>query len=359
MALAVWQLQLAEKEERNILKIQRRQLRDAVNPFDILESQFIHLYRLSKDATFDLCNAIRPYVHEAVRATAIPLELKLLATLTFLSSGSYQRRLGQDFLTCMWQASVSGALHEIVNAINAIMPQWIKFPTQNNEIQVIQQQYLIHTNFPGVIGAIDGTHVAIWPPGRNREHLYINRKLFYSLNVMIVSDYHCKILAVTANHGGRTHDARVWSSSRLWRHMLDKYENGRRNIWLLGDFGYPLLPYLMTPKLNQPPGSPSAVYTDSHVRARCSVERTIGILKGRWRCLRKERALHYLPEFAALIVNATCVLHNIAKQYNIADDEIYREEDINEDIGAEDNALANMRARGHATREAIIERYFT
>ncbi|XP_024883167.1 putative nuclease HARBI1 [Temnothorax curvispinosus] len=115
----------------------------------------------------------------------------------------------------------------------------------------------------------------------------------------------------------------------------------------------------MTPKLNQPPGSPSAAYTDSHVRARCSVERTIGILKGRWRCLRKERALHYLPEFAALIVNATCVLHNIAKQYNIADDEIYREEDINEDIGAEDNALANMRARGHATREAIIERYFT
>lgn len=66
----------------------------------------------------------------------------------------------------------------------------------------------------------------------------------------------------------------------------------------LGDSGYPLLPYLMTPKLNQPPGSPSALYTEHHVRARCSVERTIGILKGRWRCLRKEKALHYSPEFA-------------------------------------------------------------
>jgi len=29
---------------------------------------------------------------------------------------------------------------------------------------------------------------------------------------------------------------------------------------------------------------------------------------------------------AALIVNATCVLHNIAKQYNIADVDIYRED---------------------------------
>lgn len=66
----------------------------------------------------------------------------------------------------------------------------------------------------------------------------------------------------------------------------------------LGDSGYPLLPFLMTPKLNQPPRSPGALYTDAHVRARCSVERTIGVLKGRWRCLRKERGLHYSPEFA-------------------------------------------------------------
>lgn len=53
------------------------------------------------------------------------------------------------------------------------------------------------------------------------------------------------------------------------------------NFMYLGDSGYPLLPYLMTPKLNQAPRSPGALYTDCHARARCSVERTIGILKGR------------------------------------------------------------------------------
>lgn len=52
-------------------------------------------------------------------------------------------------------------------------------------------RYLINTNFSGVIGAIDGTHVAIWSLTKNREHLYINRKLFHSLNVMIVNtNYH-------------------------------------------------------------------------------------------------------------------------------------------------------------------------
>jgi len=69
----------------------------------------------------------------------------------------------------------------------------------------------------------------------------------------------------------------------------------------LGDSAYPLLPYPMTPKLNKPEGTPSAKYTQHHVRARSSVERCIGVLKGRWRCLRKETALHYTPEVAGKI----------------------------------------------------------
>ncbi|EZA60681.1 Putative nuclease HARBI1 [Ooceraea biroi] len=89
----------------------------------------------------------------------------------------------------MSQSAVSGAIHEIIDAINIIMPDWINFPRQLNEIEALQQQYWINTNFPGIIGAIDGTHIAIWPPGRNREHFYINRKLYHSLNVMIVSIY--------------------------------------------------------------------------------------------------------------------------------------------------------------------------
>jgi len=53
-------------------------------------------------------------------------------------------------------------------------------------------------------------------------------------------------------------------------------------------------------------------------------------------------------------------LHNIAKQYNVADVEIYLDdEDINKENIGIDNVPQNMRARGHATREAIIERYFT
>lgn len=36
-----------------------------------------------------------------------------------------------------------------------------------------------------------------------------------------------------------------------------------------------------------------------------------GILKGRWRCLKLERGLHYKPEKAAKIVNCCAALHNV------------------------------------------------
>lgn len=45
MAPAWWVMQIANNEERNLLRIQRRTLRDVVNPFEIPESQFRSLYR--------------------------------------------------------------------------------------------------------------------------------------------------------------------------------------------------------------------------------------------------------------------------------------------------------------------------
>lgn len=46
-------------------------------------------------------------------------------------------------------------------------------------------------NFPGVIGCIDCTHIAIHSPSVDdpefHEHLYVNRKNYHSINVQLVS----------------------------------------------------------------------------------------------------------------------------------------------------------------------------
>lgn len=57
--------------------------------------------------------------------------------------------------------------------------------------------------------------------------------------------------------------------------------------------------------------SPEGRYNSLQKRARSTIERTFGILKGRWRCLLAARELHYCPETAGKIIIACCVLHNL------------------------------------------------
>lgn len=49
----------------------------------------------------------------------------------------------------------------------------------------------MRNGFPGIIGAIDGTHIAVVAPSINNAIgpplLFYNRKGYYSLNIQIVS----------------------------------------------------------------------------------------------------------------------------------------------------------------------------
>lgn len=68
----------------------------------------------------------------------------------------------------------------------------------------------------------------------------------------------------------------------------------------------------MIPVLNAVQGSIEETYTQRHVQARNCIERCFGLLKARWRCLLRDRVLHYHPHVASKITMACCVLHNLA-----------------------------------------------
>lgn len=97
------------------------------------------------------------------------------------------------------------------------------------------------------------------------------------------------------------------------------FEEGRikRDVFLLGDSGYPLEIWLMTPFLN--PSSPAEeIFNRKHRSARNVVERCFGVMKSRFRMIHQTGGtLCYSPEKSAMIVIAIAVLHNICMKFNM------------------------------------------
>ncbi|XP_018358554.1 PREDICTED: putative nuclease HARBI1 [Trachymyrmex cornetzi] len=114
--------------------------------------------------------------------------------------------------------------------------------------------------------------------------------------------------------------------------MERAYHRGERRTYLIGDSGYPLEPWLLTPLPREPEGTPRFFYNRTLCSARNCVERLFGVLKSTWRCLSKHRVLQYEPGFAGRIVNACAVLHNMRIANGILDDDPFEDYVNGEDV---------------------------
>ncbi|XP_063622866.1 putative nuclease HARBI1 [Cydia splendana] len=263
------------------------------------------------------------------------------------------------------QEAMSVYIEEVTAALNHpnILKMFIHFPTTREERDDIRQSFFNKYGIPGVIGSIDCSHFKIFTPKKEEEHLYFCRKHYHSMNVQMICDHDCKILSINAKFGGAAHDSFIWENSNVNNYIQSLH---RRNeiVWLLGDSGYPQRPWLMTPYLNPTPNSIEETFNAAHTSARVVIENTFGRLKNRWRCVHRDRNLHYRPEKCSQIIIACSVLHNIALKYNVPDpeeiceqdQEFHREEVVLENGGASDllmgRALRDQLARRLASRRS-------
>lgn len=151
--------------------------------------------------------------------------------------------------------------------------------------------------------------------------------------------------------------------SNIQQFLRAKYFSGELNGWLLGDSGYPLQPWLLTPIENAAPETPEGRYTKLHCLVRNTVERLNGVLKGRFRCLLRHRCLHYLPPKAGKIIYACAVLHNMCLEHNfeVPEDEPDIEDDQHHEIEEEDDENAdneNILIIARRLRNTLIQRNF-
>ncbi|KAJ8720661.1 hypothetical protein PYW08_006126 [Mythimna loreyi] len=317
-----------ETEYRMEKRNRRRRIRELFNPFEMDDTEFVNQYRLSKDLVSNLCEDLEPLMKTNPKRTSdLTLETKVLTAIYVYAHGSHQKPASSAQQVA--QQTVSAVLAEVTKAINhiEIRNKYIKFPETATERNSTKLRFYEKFGIPDVIGCIDGTHIAIVKPNEHEDR-YNSGKNYHSLNVQLICNADMDIISVDASQPGARHDSFIWSEHPLKSHL--EHLSTTESLWLLGDSGYPLRKTMMTPILNANPDSPEAYYAEKHNKAWSVIEKTIGILKARFRCLLVHHALHYQPQVAGYIANACVILHNLCNSANIpvpelTEDEIGRE----------------------------------
>jgi hypothetical protein len=272
-------------------------------------------FRMTKRAVFTLAEILKPHVqkHDTRYRLAIPVIIRVACTLFKLAQGA-------SLLICLEMFvvgtnTVSKMLRETVHAINDVLRHEIVWPTGVKFLET-QNAFKDLCGLPGVVGAIDGTHIAIRKPRHGPADYYYFKSGGYSLNCQAVVDSEKRFLDLFVGMPGSTNDCRVLRRSSLYHraqqnvlfdvgHVMEGF-----SPYLLGDSAYPVLPWLMTPHKNVRNLTVTETLFNQRLRrGRCVVENAFGILKQTFRELlvKSELTVTFLPD----VIVCCAILHNL------------------------------------------------
>lgn len=279
-----------------------RLFRKRIHPLENLsDKDFIKRYRFSKSTVVELSEELRPILaKETNRNCSLPVEMQLCIALRYFADGDFLKEIGD--LHGVSDRTVSRCIFEVCDAIYKIHGKYLYWPTEE-EMSTQKLKFYRSCGIPRTVGCIDGTQIQIIGPSVD-EKIFINRKGKHAINCQVICDHDLKILDFSPKWPGSFHDANVLKNSLIWTRLESGFDG-----WLLGDSAYPLLPFLIKPYLN-PSSISEENFNNSLTKGRSCVERCIGVMKSRFRCLTKP--LMFSPSKSARIIFTCGVLHNVA-----------------------------------------------
>ena len=271
---------------------------------------------------------------------------KMECFLRTCANPGFQVGIGEEL--GIHRSTVSKTVHEIMNRVAAKCEDWISFPTTPQDIQSAKRKWQGKYAFPLCIGAIDCTHVPIQrPPERFHPDEFVNRKNFLSFNVQVTVDADELFTSVNAMWPGSVHDSRIFRNSRIPDFIV------HTDALLLGDSGYALAPYIMTPYRNADTLQKRS-FNRLFTKERVVVERVFGQLKRRFPVL--SHPVRMKHEAIPTLILACCVLHNVSKFLDdpIEQDNYIEEQDVDEAVMLTEVEWPT-RAQGQQKRDQLAQ----
>lgn len=241
-------------------------------------------------------------VSNETRGGALSSKKRMKIFLRFVSDPGFQSGIGKDI--GVHRTTVCKTVSFVLGKIMDKSHLWIKFPTSNTALNKARLEWAERYRFPCTIGVIDCTHVRITKPSHHGDE-YINRKGGVSIYVQATCNAKEEFTSIDAQWPGSVHDSRILKRSDIYG-AINSQQN---DSLLLGDSGYGICPWLMTP-YREPNTPQKEAYNALLKKERVIIERCFGQLKRRFPVLNHVRTKLY--KVPAVIISCA-VLHNIAK----------------------------------------------
>jgi hypothetical protein len=279
------------------------------------DSRWLEMFRMTKSAVYALADLLRPHVQkqDTKYRMAVPVLVRVACTLFKLIHGASLLICSEMFV--VGRSTISLILRDVVCAINDTLRHELMWPT-GQRIGEVQDDFFNLCGLPGVVGAIDGTHISISKPRFGLADYFYFKSGGYTLNCQAVVDSNKRFLDLYIGMPGSTNDACILRRSSLYHlAMHNNLFDARDSVdgfapYLIGDFGYPLLPWLMVPHRGlQQLTATERLFNRKLRRGRCVVENAFGILKQTFRELlgKSKLSVTFLPN----VISACTILHNI------------------------------------------------
>lgn len=305
------------------------------------ESEFLRTFRLSRSSFGLLREELeRTPMYARHRNGSREPRPCYQQLLVFLYRCGRHGNSGSDHEVALYFGIASGSVKNyvknIVTAIKSLEPEIVSWPNEEerNEMKV----RLAATGFRHCVGIADGTLIPLTRKPKVFHECYFCRKNFYAINVLLVCDDRARVLYYLAGWPGSTHDNRVFKSSNLFK---DRDSFFSPLEYIIGDSAYSnssiMVPAFKKTRNEVNLSRNKELFNFHLAKLRIKSEHCIGLLKGRFQCLKGMNTYISGEDDVKFIVDcfgACCVLHNLLLSYN---DEIPQEwyEDLADEINSD------------------------
>ncbi|KAJ1690085.1 hypothetical protein LUZ63_014240 [Rhynchospora breviuscula] len=297
-------------------------------------------YRMSTDNFNILCKELEQ--QELQCNGEVILEEQVGMFLQLLGQAHTMRKIGEDFqhsIETVWRC-----FRNVLHCVGKLTPKYIKQPNSNTPRHSTLVEGTQYALFKDALGAIDGTHIPAFPNKKDPcKDRFINRKGDFTQNVMAAVDFDGNFLAIVAGWEGSTHD------NMILRFALEEgFLFVPPGKYYLVDAGYANTPQFLAPyrkisyhletfrdrarsRGEYRYDKPEELFNHRHVQLRNVVERTFGVLKGRFHILKDMAPFEF--DIQVKIVGACCTLHNFINHHNklqnVSDESFFQVPEMN------------------------------